>query len=220
MEIKKGHKCIEVTDWVRHSFLKHRFDSDWMLSCTYKVVGYSLHVPAKFSCFCWLLTNCKLCKELVAIFNITGTAQNFLQLFQCILAWEVPCGFTINENTLFLSCIQYKALNSQLQFVVERYFCIYEDCPCLVFSVTFKIPLPGHWFEKDSGRECTDPASIQPLLWLDHCQWQPGQSLREAADCHRETEAGAPVGPNQLGLLRSLKRSSSRPQQIPSRDAV
>lgn len=98
--------------------------------------------------------------------------------------------------SLFFKYIQYIALSSQLQYVMKGYFCIYKDLPSFMFLVIIKFSLTGHWFEKNSGWKCTDPESIQPLFWSDHCKWQPRQSLWEATDCYRETEAGTTVGPN------------------------
>lgn len=71
-----------------------------------------------------------------------------------------------------------------------------KDLPSLMFVVIFEISLSGHWFEKNSGWKCSDPESVQPLFWSDHCKRQPRQGLREATDCDREAEAGTTVGPD------------------------
>lgn len=59
----------------------------------------------------------------------------------------------------------------------------------------------GKWPEEDCGRERQDPPGLQPLLWPDYCQWQPGQGLWQAAGGCGTIAHGAAVGSRQLGLL-------------------
>lgn len=69
--------------------------------------------------------------------------------------------------------------------------------------LSFCVLLSGRWSEEDGGWERPHPEGVQPLLWPDHRQRQPGQSLRDVTGCRGETAQWAPVGPGELGVLRT-----------------
>ncbi len=57
--------------------------------------------------------------------------------------------------------------------------------------------------EEDGGWERPDPEGVQPLLRPDHRQRQPGQGLRDVTGRRGQTVQWTPVGPGELGVLRT-----------------
>lgn len=90
-----------------------------------------------------------------------------------------------------------QATHGMLSKVLRFYIRRSDDWPL----VTCWLSLTGKWFEEDCGRECQDPSGIQPLLWPDYCQWQPGQGLWQTAGGCRAVTRRTTVGSSQLGLL-------------------